>query len=79
MDRKDKERVAEAEFKLGLIAPVVNGTYPDASQAAYFRRIAAEPVERPDGSLARVKASTLGSWLRRVSATVKTTILASVL
>lgn len=65
MDRQDKERVEEAEFKLGLIAPVVNGTYPDASQAAYFRRVAAEPVERPDGSLARVKASTLGSWLRR--------------
>lgn len=65
MDREEKGRVEEAEFKFGLIAPAVNGTYPDESQAAYFRRIAAEPLERPDGTFVKIKATTLGSWLRR--------------
>lgn len=54
-----------AEFKLGLVAPAVNGTFPDATMADYFRRIAAEPLELPDGTTRRVKASTLASWRRR--------------
>lgn len=65
MDKEDKERVELAEFRLGLIAPVVNRTFPDPSQAEYFRRIASEPVKLPNGNLVRLKESTMASWLRR--------------
>ena len=54
-----------AEYKFGLIAPAVNGTYPDPSMAEYFRRVCAEPVGLPDGTVARLKPSTLASWRRR--------------
>ena len=60
----DKTAIAMAEYKMGLIAPTVNGTFPDASMAAYFRRVASEPLEMPDGSKIRVKAATLGTWRR---------------
>lgn len=65
MDADEKKRIELAEYKFGLIAPAVNGTYPDPSMAAYFRRVAAEPVGLPDGTTVRLKPSTLGSWRRR--------------
>ena len=64
MDAKERRRVELAEYKFGLIAPAVNGTYPDASMAEYFRRVSAETVAMPDGTVARLKASTLASWRR---------------
>jgi len=65
MDLDDKAGIALAEFKLGLIAPTVNGTCPDPMMADYFRRVAAEPLELPDGSRVRVKPSTIAGWRRR--------------
>jgi putative transposase len=65
VDAKEKRRVELAEYKFGLIAPAVNGTYPDPSMAEYFRRVCAEPVGLPDGTVARLKPSTLASWRRR--------------
>ena len=65
MDLDDKAGIALAEFKLGLIAPTVNGTCPDPTMADYFRRVAAEPLELPDGSRVRVKPSTIAGWRRR--------------
>lgn len=65
MDADEKKRIELAEYKFGLIAPAVNGTYPDASMAEYFRRVAAEPLGMPDGTVARLKPSTLSSWRRR--------------
>ena len=65
VDAREKRRVELAEYKFGLIAPAVNGTFPDASMAEYFRRVAAEPVGLPDGTRVRLKASTLASWRRR--------------
>ena len=61
----EKRRVELAEYKFGLIAPAVNGTYPDASMAEYFRRVSADPVGLPDGTRVRLKPSTLASWRRR--------------
>ena len=55
MDKIDKERLAVAHVKLGLISPLLNGTYPDASKAAYRRRVSEVPVEMPDGTTARFK------------------------
>jgi len=65
MDADEKRRIELAEYKFGLVAPAVNGTYPDASMAEYFRRVAAEPLGLPDGTVARLKPSTLASWRRR--------------
>ena len=58
-------RVELAERKFGLIAPAVNGTFPDASMAAYFRRVAERPLAMPDGTTVALNASTLASWRRR--------------
>ena len=65
MDADEKKRIELAEYKFGLIAPAVNGTFPDASMAEYFRRVSAETVALPDGTVARLKPSTLASWRRR--------------
>ena len=68
MNIDDRAGIAAAEFKLGLIAPAVNGTCPDPTMADYFRRIAAEPLELPNGSRVKVKPSTLAGWRRRYPA-----------
>ena len=53
-----------AERKFGLIAPTTNGTFPDASMAEYFRRVCAEPLAMPDGTVVRLRPTTLASWRR---------------
>lgn len=65
MDKVDKEKLAVAHIKLGLISPLLNGTYPDASKAAYRRRVSEVPVEMPDGTTARFKPATLATWEHR--------------
>jgi len=39
-----------AQFRFALIAPVVQGLYPDASAAAYYKRATQNPLVLPDGS-----------------------------
>jgi len=51
-----------AHFKFGLIAPVIQGTYPDDSAIAYYRRIASNPLIRPDGSEFLYKAKSIQAW-----------------
>ncbi|MCL2112308.1 MAG: DDE-type integrase/transposase/recombinase [Clostridiales bacterium] len=51
-----------AYFRFALIAPVIQGTFPDASVAAYCRRVTAEPIVRPDGTSFRYKPGTLSKW-----------------
>ena len=51
-----------AHFKFGVIAPVVQGTFPDASPAAYYRRIAQKPLLRPDGTYYHYKPQSLQAW-----------------
>ena len=52
-----------AYFKFALIAPVIQGTFTDASAAAYCRRISENPIERPDGIMFRYKPGTLNHWI----------------
>ncbi len=49
-------------FRFGLIAPVIQGTFPDASEAAYYRRITQEPVTLPGGKTFRYSPDTLERW-----------------
>jgi len=51
-----------AHFKFGLIAPVIQGTYPDSSAIAYYRRITSNPLVRPDGSEFRYKPKSVQAW-----------------
>jgi len=52
-----------AYFRFSLIAPIIQGTFTDASIAAYCRRVTAKPVVRPDGSLFHYQPKTLGKWV----------------
>lgn len=51
-----------AQFRFALIAPVVQGLYPDASANAYYRRITAKPLTLPDGSTVSYKYKTVEKW-----------------
>ena len=51
-----------AHFRFSLIAPVIQGLYEDKSEAAYYRRITANPLRYPDGSTKTLSPSTLENW-----------------
>lgn len=59
---KSNDPVEIAYFRFGLIAPVTQGTFPDATEAAYYRRVTAEPVTLPDGTAYRFSPDTLERW-----------------
>jgi transposase InsO family protein len=52
-----------AYFRFALIAPVIQGTYDDASAAAYCRRVTETPFTRPDGKTVYYKPTTLERWI----------------
>ena len=52
-----------AYFRFALIAPVIQGTFTDASISAYCRRVTKEPIQRPDGTLFHYKPATLERWV----------------
>jgi len=60
-DHKDPGREL-ALFRFALIAPLIQGTYPDASVAAYCRRVTEKPIVRPDGAAFQYKPGTLEKW-----------------
>ena len=49
-------------FRFGTIAPVIQGTFPDASEAAYYRRVTQESFTLPDGSTFQYSPDTLERW-----------------
>lgn len=51
-----------AQFRFALIAPVVQGLYPDASAAAYYKRVTEKPLTLPDGSTVTYSYKTLEKW-----------------
>lgn len=62
MPKKNITPVETAHFRFALIAPVIQGLFPDASAAAYYRRITECPLTRPDGTPFRYDAKTLEKW-----------------
>ena len=52
------------QFKLGLISPVIHGTYPTRSAKAYFQLVADKEYHLPDGSVQTFSVSTLERWVR---------------
>ena len=61
--KSDSEMQKAAQFKFGLIAPVIQDTYPDESISAYCRRVSEKPVVLPDGRVLQYKAKTLEKWI----------------
>jgi transposase InsO family protein len=56
------EPLKVAHFRFALIAPVIQGLYPDASEAAYYRRVTKDPILRPDGTSFQYSPDTLERW-----------------
>ena len=56
------EPLKVAHFRFALIAPVIQGLYPDVSEAAYYRRVTKEPIIRPDGTPYKYSPDTLERW-----------------
>ena len=64
---KDPDREV-AYFRFALIAPVIQGTFPDASVAAYCRRVTEKPIVRPDDVAFQYKPATLERWVNLYNA-----------
>ena len=52
-----------AQFRFALIAPVIQGLFPDASRTAYYKRVTEKPLTFPDGSVREVSYKTLEKWV----------------
>ena len=57
-----KHNAEVAQFLFALIAPVIQGLYPDASATAYYKRVTASPLTLPDGSTVTYSYKTLEKW-----------------
>ena len=60
-----KNAAAMAEFRFGLIAPVIQGLFPDASANAYYKRIAQKEFTLPDGTVKKFSYKTIEDWTTR--------------
>ena len=52
-----------AQFRFALIAPVIQGLFPDTSRTAYYKRVTEKPLTFPDGSVREVSYKTLEKWV----------------
>ena len=62
-----KHNAEVAQFRFALIAPVIQGLYPDASATAYYKRVTASPLTLPDGSAVTYSYKTLEKWKSQYS------------
>ena len=58
-----KNAAAVAQFRFGVIAPVIQVLYPDASRTAYYKRVSASPFTLPDGSVVEYNYKTIEKWV----------------
>ncbi len=57
-----KAASAVAEFRFGIIAPVIQGLFSDASQTAYFKKVASGTLTLPDGTSKKYSYKTFQDW-----------------
>ena len=55
-------RAAIAQFRFGLIAPVIQQTHSEVSDSAYFRTLEEKPLTQPDGKVVTYSYKTLQKW-----------------
>lgn len=69
--RKETETIKHnaevAQFRFALIAPVIQGLFPDASATAYYKRVSAAPLTLPDGTSVKYSYKTLEKWKSQYS------------
>lgn len=53
---------AVAQVKFALIAPVVTSTFNDSSATTYFKRVAENEIDWPDGTKKKVSWKTIKWW-----------------
>ena len=51
-----------AYFRFALIAPVIQGIFPDPSKTAYYRRVTENELTLPSGKTIRYNPKTLEKW-----------------
>ena len=57
-----KNDVLMAQTKFGIIAPVIQGLFPDATKTAYYKRIAENPLQMPNGKQVKFSYNTFEKW-----------------
>ena len=57
-----KKQMEVAQMRFGVIAPLVQGTYTDASMATYCHRVALTPQRLSDGRVFQYKPKTVAKW-----------------
>lgn len=62
-DKTTNHAVAIAQFKFALIAPVLQGLFPDSSRTAYYKRVTEKPLTLPDGTVKEYGYKTLEKWV----------------
>lgn len=62
-NKKTANATEVAQFRFALIAPVLQGLFPDASRTAYYKRVTEKPLSFPDGSVRTIKYKTLEKWV----------------
>ena len=63
MEKEQKEQMETAQLRFGVIAPVIQESYPDESIAAYCRRVSAVPMKLPDGRSVLYQPKTISKWI----------------
>lgn len=51
-----------AHFRFALIAPVIQGIFPDATKTAYYKRVTENPLTLPSGVQCNYNHNTLEKW-----------------
>ena len=51
-----------AYFRFALIAPVIQGIFPDPTKTAYYRRVTENDLTLPNGKIMRYNPKTLEKW-----------------
>jgi len=54
--------IAVAHFRFALIAPVIQGTFFEASASEYYRKVTENPLTLPDGTTFKYNPKTLEKW-----------------
>ena len=62
-----KHNAEVAQFRFALIAPVIQGLFPDASATAYYKRVSAAPLTLLDGTTVKYSYKTLEKWKSQYS------------
>ena len=62
-EKTTADTVAIAQFRFALIAPVVQGLFPDSSRTAYCKRVTEKPLVLPHGTVKDYNYKTLEKWV----------------